>query len=267
MNTIEKVRSYKKLLDAGVLSEDEYIEKKNEALREENCYQGDVFELLKGYKSLVDDGLITETDFVEKKESLLQKDFTSSETTRITEEKPQIMEATEKIADKTVQSMSNKISEVPKSEAVGIKKLKSNKKLTIVIGAVIAAVLLIMLIGGSSRLSEAEQHVVNCVKSVSYENTITVSDAYVVYHEYDSGEKVTYAVIAYSGTSSYGSAISGTAVFKDGSYLMDYYDDIPIDGSLSSLDKAVALRDIKLAPSSEIKKVKVTKINKALKKG
>jgi hypothetical protein len=47
---------------------------------------------------------------------------------------------------------------------------------------------------------------------------------------------------------------------------MDYYDDIPSDGSYSSLDKAVALRDIKLAPSNEITKVKAKKINKALKK-
>ena len=128
-----------------------------------------------------------------------------------------------------------------------------------------AAILLLVLIGGSSKLNADEQHVVDCIKSVSYE-TLTVSDAYVVHHEYDSGEKVTYAVITYSGTNSYGNAIAGTAVFKDGYYLMDYYDDIPTDGSFTSLDKAVALRDIKLAPSNEVSKVKAKKINKALKK-
>ena len=135
----------------------------------------------------------------------------------------------------------------------------------IVVAAAAALLLFLVIIGGTAKLSADEHHVVDCIKSVSDDNTISVSDAYVIHHEYDSGEKVTYAVIQYSGTNSYGRALSGTAVFKDGSYLMDFSDDIPTDGSGSSLNKAIAMRDIKLAPSNEKTNVNVKKINKALK--
>ena len=263
MNSIDQIRTYKKLLDEGVLNEDEFNKMKTEALGKANADQDDVFELLKGFKSLVDDGLITQGEFSMKKESLLNREAITPKESE--ESSSNTVRETVGINNSdALQPVINKPAVETRFDSQKLQNIKGNKKI-LIIGAVVAAIVLLVLIGGSSKLNADEQHVVNCIKSVSYE-TFTVSDAYVVHHEYDSGEKVTYAVITYSGTNSYGNAIAGTAVFKDGYYLMDYYDDIPNDGSFTSLDKAVALRDIKLAPSNEISKVKAKKINKALKK-
>ena len=263
MNSIELIRSYKNLLDEGVLDENEFAKLKYDALKKEDPAQSDVFELLKGYKSLADDGLITQNDFEERKSLLLNKGYESVNESYKPNNTISGQEEPEKTTDEIVKSINEKSAGSPTFELRKIQDLKNNKKALIIIVA--AVVLLIFLIGGTTKLSADERHVVDCIKSVSDNSTISVSDAYVIHHEYDSGEKVTYAVAQYSGTNSYGNLISGTAVFKDGSYLMDYYDDIPIDGSDLSIDKAVAMRDVKLAPSNEITKVNVKKINKALK--
>jgi hypothetical protein len=265
MNFIDLIYSYKKLLDEGVLSEEEFMKVKEDALKQADTDQADAFELLRGFKTLEDDGLITQEEFNEKKQSLLNNESFSSVKSDAINPKPEnIQQNNETSVTRSVQSIKDKLGEQTHFDPQKLQGIKGNKKV-LIIGAIVAAVILLALLGGSSKLTDDEQHVVDCVKSVSYDNTLSVSDAYVVHHEYSDGDKVTYAVIVYSGTNSYGSALSGTAVFKDGSYLMDYYDDIPNDGSYTSLDKAVALRDIKLAQSSEISKVNIKKINKALK--
>lgn len=264
MNSIDQIRTYKKLLDEGVLNVDEFNKLKNETLSKTDTDQGDVFELLKGFKSLVDEGLITQDEFNIKKEFLLNRNAATFTEAKNPESNSSATVNLGRNDPEHVHPISNKPVTEARFDPQKLQSINGNKKV-LIIGAVVAAIVLLVLIGGSSKLNADEQHVVNCIKSVSYE-TFTVSDAYVVHHEYSNGEKVTYAVITYSGTNSYGNAIAGTAVFKDGYYLMDFYDDIPNDGSFSSLDKAVAIRDIKLAPSNEKAKVKAKKINKALKK-
>ena len=49
MNSIDQIRTYKKLLDEGVLNVDEFNIKKNEALGKADADQADVFELLYPY--------------------------------------------------------------------------------------------------------------------------------------------------------------------------------------------------------------------------
>jgi len=134
--------------------------------------------------------------------------------------------------------------EEEKKENVAIeeitKKVHQNKK-PIMIGAAVAAVLLLLVLiinFAGSTLNEHEQ--------LAYQNAVELKsmmrdpDSFKLYDEMfqvevleeDGSVVCTYTIFEYGGANAYGAITTDQAVFKDGTYLMDWADGPDEDDSL-----------------------------------
>lgn len=119
------------------------------------------------------------------------------------------------------------------------KTVKKNKKPIIIAAAVAAVILVIVLIANlaGSSLNEHEQ--------LAYQNAVKMQkmmrdpDSFKLYDQMflveklgdDGSVEYTYTIFKYGGANGYGAITTDQAIFKDGTYIMDYADEPDEDDS------------------------------------
>lgn len=81
MTQIDELKSYKKLLDEGVITQEEFDTKKKELLVDSSTLKDSAsvqIDEIKNYKNLLDEGVITQEEFDKKKHELLSKRYAPS---------------------------------------------------------------------------------------------------------------------------------------------------------------------------------------------
>lgn len=81
MTQIDELKSYKKLLDEGVITQEEFDTKKKELLVDSSTLKDSAsvqIDEIKNYKNLLDEGVITQEEFNKKKHELLSKRYAPS---------------------------------------------------------------------------------------------------------------------------------------------------------------------------------------------
>ena len=143
--------------------------------------------------------------------------------------------------------------ETPENAAVAKiaqKATKNKKPIIIIVGFIVIAIiagLVINLVGTS--LNEDEQ--------LAYQNAVAIQkmmrdpDSFRLYDEMflircfddDGTVKYTYTIFEYGGANGYGAITTDEAIFKDGTYIMDYADE-PDEDDPNYLEQVMAKMDL-----------------------
>ena len=81
MTQIDELKSYKGLLDEGIITQEEFDQKKKESLVDSSAKEDSTslqIEEIKSYKTLLDEEVITQEEFDKKKHELLSKRYAPS---------------------------------------------------------------------------------------------------------------------------------------------------------------------------------------------
>ncbi len=109
------------------------------------------------------------------------------------------------------------------------------KKVLIVLVAVALCMVLVIVTFLGSVLNEEEQNGLDCLmqtkRMMKNPDSFKLYDTMFMIKKYDENHQLlyTYTIFRYGGTNGYGAMVASTAVFKNGTYLMDLDEELQED--------------------------------------